>query len=158
MTKFLSILATACCIIPSMPAWAQGGERSAVLGDVIARLQKSHIDGNVPAASDFDRFLRHDVSAYLVRSGSKPSALAIDLLRDGATQSGVSYPKYYLWIHATTSQGVVVEGAMRVAAVERTHFDILEFVTKAAIRDGTAELAGTFPAQLIPSIEARARQ
>ena len=158
MTKLLSIIATACCVFPVAPALAQNDDRSAITSDVFARLRASHIDGNVPAASDFQKLLRRDVSAYLIRSGAKPSTLAIELLRDGPTQSGVSYPKFYLWVRAITSQGTVVEGAMRVAAVERTHFDVLQFATMAAIRNATAELPATFPAQLIPLIEARARQ
>jgi hypothetical protein len=122
----------------------------------MAAIQASHIDANVPPEASFGTFLQRDVRAHLVAGGQPSGTLEIELLRKGPTQSGVSYPKYYLWIRAAGDTGQRVEGAMLVAAVDRVRFNILKFTPAASVRSDPSSLAAIYPALLIPDILKRA--
>src|SRR5438094_5556117 len=66
--------------------------------DPMAAIAESHIKGNVPAKARFDKYLWRDLTAYFARSTGKKVAVAYEFLREGPTQTGSSYPKYYLWV------------------------------------------------------------
>jgi len=116
-------------------------------------LQQSHIEANVPPAESFDGFINRDLLAYFKASGT-PGATTVTYkpLRNGPTQSGVSYPKYYLWVKVLTGSKLSQEGAVRVAAIERTHFDVTNFMSKTQIQSAPAEVGNVFPAALVPSV------
>ena len=118
---------------------------------VMAELQRSHIEGNVPSKEDFDTFLKRDLKVYFNFSGSK-AAIKYQLLRDGPTQSGVGYPKYYLWVQVTDGEKIVQEGAARVSAIEKTRFEISHFLSKSDIKKQPDSAAQIFPATLLSKI------
>jgi hypothetical protein len=122
----------------------------------IAEIQASHISANVPPDADFMVFLERDVRAYLVAHRLPSRTVVIEPLRDGPTQIGVSYPKYYLWIRAWDEAGHRIDGAMRVAAVDRVRFDVTDFTPAASIRSDPSPLAAVYPRLLLPSIRQRA--
>jgi hypothetical protein len=130
---------------------------SAEMERMVAKLQADHIAANVPADADFMGLLRRDVASYLRANGMERPTLTLELLRRGPTQSGVSYPKYYIWIRGAGPNSSTIEGAMRVEAVERLRFVVTDFALANAIHAHTADLSSTFPAMLIPSIERRAQ-
>ena len=117
---------------------------------LMLQIQRSHIEGNVPPPEQFDATLRRDLAAYF-----NTQSLSYELLREGPTQSGVSYPKYYLWVRATR-QNETVAGAVRVAAIERTRFDVTDFLPSERIRSDPTQAQQMFPALLVPPILARA--
>jgi hypothetical protein len=80
------------------------------------------------------------------------------LLRRGATQSGVSFPKSYAWVEVQTASAQVVRGAVRVVAVERDRFEVLQFLSAEEIRAKPAAVQSVFPAALVPEISRRASQ
>jgi len=129
---------------------------TAEMEHIMEDLQASHIRANVPPDSSFMTLLERDVRAYLVAQRLPSKSVEIELLRKGPTQSGVSYPKYYLWIRAAEESGPYVEGAMRVAAIERVRFDITDFTSAASIRSDPASLASIYPALLAPAIRRHA--
>lgn len=113
--------------------------------------QAAHIAAHVPDPDDFDTFLQRDLRAFLGdRAGER---LDFDLLRDRPTQSGLSYPKFYLWVRTGSTSG-----AMRAAAIDRHHFEVTDFVDRNAILNGEPDLAAIFPAALVGPIRARAAQ
>jgi hypothetical protein len=57
---------------------------------------ESQIEGNVPPPEVFDTYMQRDLGTYLC-AGAKDCRVAYFLLRDGPTQTGIAYPKYYLW-------------------------------------------------------------
>ncbi len=122
----------------------------------MAELQASHIAANVPPDAAFMTTLRRDVLAYLAANRLPSKSVDIELLRKGATQSGASYPKYYVWIRATDKAGHEVAGAMRIAAIGRARFDVTDFTSAASIRSKPALLASIYPALLISSIRQHA--
>jgi hypothetical protein len=93
--------------------------------------QQSHIDENVPAPPDFDKFLRRDLAAYFAQERKrKDLPLELELLRDGPTQSGVAYPKFYVWVRIAGGKTPADRGAVRVAAIEKKRFEVTDFLSE----------------------------
>lgn len=116
-------------------------------------LQQSHIEANVPRPESFEKLLARDLLAYF-RASDSPTATGVTfkLLRNGPTQSGVSYPKYYLWAEVFSGSELLQKGAVRVEAVERTHFEVTDFMSKAQILSAPEDVERVFPAVLTPGI------
>ncbi len=118
-------------------------------------IQESHIQANVPEDSSFMNYLTRDVSAYLKKEYGKACRINIEFLRQGATQSGVAYPKFYLWIIATDTlkNSLFTEGAMRAAAIEKEGFEVTHFISKGTVRAGKDTIYQIFPAPVCERIE-----
>ena len=120
-------------------------------------LQRSHIEANVPPPEEFERLLYRDLLAFFKQSvGASVTSIEVQPLRSGPTQSGVSYPKFYLWVKVMAGSSVQQAGAVRVAAVRRMRFEITDFMTAASIKANPSEVGSVFPAALVPSIQERA--
>jgi hypothetical protein len=78
-------------------------------------------------------------------------------LRDGPTQVGISYPKYYLWIKTIKGRTVVDEGAIRIAAVERKRFDVRDYLSREQISKSPWQVGYVFPSALVSKIAENAR-
>ncbi|MDF0544829.1 hypothetical protein PX699_20990 [Sphingobium sp. H39-3-25] len=122
----------------------------------VAELQASHIEANVRSEASFIELLQRDVRAYLVTNRLPAKSVEIELLRKGPTQSGVSYPKYYIWIRAADEAKHHVDGAMLIVAIEQARFDITDFTLAGSIRSDPEQLTSIYPAPLIPAILQRA--
>ncbi len=119
--------------------------------------QEDHIAANVPTREHFASYLERDLLAHF-RSEFSPEVKSVtwELLREGATQSGVAYPKFYLWVRVTSKGGPLVEGAVRVAAVDRKGFDVTHFIPSKDVLADPQAVSSTFPSALIPAIKSRA--
>ena len=122
---------------------------------VIEDIQRSHIEGHVPAAADFARLLSRDLTKHLTTLRGKALRTEHELLRDGPTQSGVAYPKFYVWVRVFQDKSLVEEGAARVAAVERKAFEVTNYVEAKAIRADPDKLNQVFPLPVAEKIKAR---
>lgn len=119
-------------------------------------IQASHVAANVPAAADFEPFLRRDLAAYFAKERHLAKAkVDFELLRDGPTQSGVAYPKYYVWVRINGGRSAANRGAARVAAIDRTKFEVTMFVSEPEIRANTGALKLVFPGPVCDRIEAK---
>ncbi|HUR98020.1 MAG TPA: hypothetical protein VMZ26_08160 [Pyrinomonadaceae bacterium] len=119
----------------------------------MAAVGKSHIDANVPDEKDFDNFLRRDMTAYATDSRDKEISVTVELLRNGPTQSGVAFPKFYCWIVKRDAKGVVMEeAAARVAAVEKKRFEVIQYFTKEKIIAEPDLVKGVFPGDVYNKI------
>jgi hypothetical protein len=124
---------------------------------VIRDVQQSHVEGDVPAPRDFDSFLQRDVAAYFRSAkGIKNPEVALELLRNGATQSGVAFPKFYAWVVVRNEGQAVAEGALRLAAIDRVRFEVTDFLSKGDINSTPAAVSAVFPAPLVAGILERA--
>lgn len=130
---------------------------SAASQDIMAEIAKSHIEANVPKGKLFDEYLQRDLKDYFCKA-SKDCKVDYELLRDGPTQTGISYPKYYLWVKCADKGSVIAEGAVRVAAMEQKSFDITDFLSQEQISESPSQVARVFPAALVDKIVRRARQ
>ncbi|MDA0339877.1 MAG: hypothetical protein O2910_08615 [Proteobacteria bacterium] len=79
-----------------------------ILGYLISQ---SHIDANVPSSKDFDAFFRRDLEAYFTLPPNYDVKLEYELLRDGPTQTGLAFPKFYAWVWFPGDQSHRCEGA-----------------------------------------------
>ena len=140
----------------AIPATAQSAA-DAEVQRLRAELQAGQIRENVPAESDFSRLLQRDLEAHFALIGISNPSVEFELLRQGATQSGVAYPKFYLWVRIQSDRGAAITGAVRVAAVARTRFDVTNFLSAKEINDQPNRVAAIFPKALEVAIIERAQ-
>jgi hypothetical protein len=118
-------------------------------------IQRSHIDANTPDAADFEVLLRRDLTAYFGKARKKSVAIEYEPLRNGPTQSGVAYPKFYVWVTIAGGKTPTDRGAATVAAIEKKRFEVVEFVSEEAARSDPKALYTIFPAPVCDKINAR---
>ena len=143
--RFKMYRATLCLtLFLALPFWAQA--QSAI--------QLSHIEANVPEATAFEVVLRRDMLAHF-KAGGLATAERVDfeLLREAPTQSGASYPKYYAWVKVSSRSGVLQQGAVRVAAIDKVRFEVTDFIAKSQVLQGGGTIEKVFPAALCPKIK-----
>jgi hypothetical protein len=121
-----------------------------------SQLADSHIEANVPKGALFDEYLKRDLNAYFC-ADSKDCTVEYELLREGPTQTGISYPKYYLWARCLRKKTVEREGALRVAAIEQKRFDVTNFLSRDDISKSPEEVGSVFPAALVDKVIQKAR-
>ena len=116
-------------------------------------LQQSHIEANVPSQQNFGPLLQRDLLAYFKSTGDA-SALSVEyqLLRNEPTQSGAAYPKFYAWVKVNSGGQLLLEGAVRVAAIEKKKFEVTNFLTRKRIQGAPREVSAVFPSPLVPTI------
>jgi hypothetical protein len=117
----------------------------------------SHPAANVPTEQDFDAFMKRDLRAYFSQNVGRTVQVEYSFLRLGPTQTGVSYPKYYVWVVVkdTLSGPTQLEGAARVAAVDRIRFDVTDFLSKTEIILNPETIQSVFPASVCNEIKKR---
>jgi hypothetical protein len=121
--------------------------------DPMVAVQKSHIDANVPDEKDFDRILQRDITTYVTDRGDKGITVKMELLRNGPTQSGVAFPKFYIWIEKRDAKGnIVEEAAARIAAIERRRFDVIQYYKRSRILAEPELMQKVFPADVYERI------
>ena len=133
----------------------QRERRETQMERMMAEVAKSHIEGNVPSQADFDRFLQRDLTAYFRKAAGKPVTVRYELLRDGPTQTGVAYPKYYLWVKVFRDGKQSDEGAVRVAAIAKREFGVAEYLPKAEMQKQPEQIYSVFPATVGDKIKER---
>ena len=115
-------------------------------------LAQGHVEANVPEVQNFDAFLTRDLNTYFNPSSKEKVSVQYELLRKPATQVGVAYPKFYAWVNVLENGKVTLQGAVRMAAMEQTTFEVTNFVTAEAIRAEPTKIESIFPAVLCPKI------
>src|SRR5688572_3012456 len=121
----------------------------------IPGLAESHIEANVPEPKNFRAFLVRDLTTHLKRRFGDRITVDYEMLREGPTQSGVAYPKFYLWVTVTKEDQTKVEGAARVAAIEKKEFGVTSFSTRDEIAANPTSIEGVFPQVLLAKIRDR---
>lgn len=123
--------------------------------DKLDDVTRSHLEANVPAGGIFEETLMRDLDRYFCRP-STGCRVAYEFLRNGPTQSGVSYPTYYLWVKTIKNGAVAVEGAARVAAVRHESFEVTDFLSREQISRSSAQVTSIFPVALEDRITEKA--
>ena len=127
--------------------------------DPMAALRQGHIDANVPDPKDFDRILNRDITKYVTDRADKDITVKVELLRDGPSQSGVALPKYYIWIAKRSAKGVLMEeAAARIAAVNRDHFDVVQYYDRKRLENETDLVSKVFPDDVYTKILAKLKK
>jgi hypothetical protein len=120
---------------------------------IVSKIQNSHIEANIPDSSQFANFIKRDLLDYS-KTTIEQSATSVEykLLRDAPTQSGVSLPKYYLWLKILSNDRIIKEGAIRVAAINNQRFEVTHFLIKENIRSHPEKIDKIFPSLLKDNI------
>jgi hypothetical protein len=116
---------------------------------------KSHIEANIPSRELFNELMSRDLKNHFCRD-SKDCKVEYELLRDDPTQSGTSYPKYYLWVKTIKGNTVAEEGAVRATAVEQKGFEVTHFLSREEILQSPSQVASIFPAALMDKVNQKA--
>jgi hypothetical protein len=112
---------------------------------------ESQIRGNVPELKDFDRFFKRDLEAYFENPG-KAVHVDYELLRATPTQVAVASPKFYAWVKVYEDGVLVEEGAVRVGAVEKKEFVVINYLTKEEIARDSERMHYLFPKPVVEKI------
>ena len=110
---------------------------------------------DTPEPASFRSVLIRDLTKYFAPQYGEDIGVDYQLFRDGPTITGVSYPKYYLWLTVSESGKIRVEGAARVAAIQK-HFEVTDFIFREVINNRPELLERAFPKALISAIRAKA--
>lgn len=111
----------------------------------LAEIGDSHVQDNVPPKTRFDQYLRRDLTVYFTRSTGRKVAVGYEFLRNGPTQTGIAFPKYYLWVQIRAGKKLVGEGAVRVAAIDRKRFEVTHYLPEAEMRKDPDQIDSVFP-------------
>jgi hypothetical protein len=144
MNKAQLIFATVLLLVGACTASGQS------VGDAIA---DSHVRANVPDEKDFDAFLKRDLESYFKDLKKKDVVVEYQLLRDGPTQSGTAFPKFYIWVTVKENGTLLEDGAVRVAAMEKKRFGVYDYLTRADIERDLDKVYQTFPRLVVEKIK-----
>lgn len=146
MTGFMKIkyLLTISFIVSIVYSCYAQNQRDSAQQQMIRDIQKSHIEANIPDQFQFDSLLKRDLEKHFSIK-SKQVLVKWEFLREGPTQSGVAYPKYYLWTKIYADDKLSKEGAVRVAAIDGIRFDITDFVSIKEINNHSQDIYTIFP-------------
>ncbi len=124
---------------------------------VFYSIHKSHIDENIPEQEGFDRILLQQLSEHFMQELNEESLIVeYELLREGPTQTGVAYPKYYAWVTVQSEDGVLLlEGAARIAAIDKQSFDVVDFLSVSDIEKTPVKVYRVFPNDVASEIDQR---
>ena len=113
-------------------------------------LAQSHIDANVPDAKAFGTLMERDLRVYFEKALDTKEKIHVQyqLLREGPTQTGIAYPKFYVWAKILSGNRILTEGAVRVAAVDRKQFNVTDFLGKDQIAAEPEKVKSVFPTAL----------
>jgi hypothetical protein len=123
---------------------------------LVGSISRSHVEGNVPDNAEFARFLSRDLHAHFRAAMKTDVDVSFELLRDGATQVGLSYPKFYVWVVVTSrATGVeLAKGAVTVAAQEKELFVVTDYISRFDI-SAHPERLRTLPGPVVDRIRSR---
>jgi hypothetical protein len=110
---------------------------------------------DIPDAASFRPFLIRDLTKYFAQQYGDGIGVDYQLFRDGPTITGVAYPKYYMWVTVSDAGKTRVEGAARVAAIQK-HFEVTDFIFREVIQKRPELLERAFPKGLISTIRDKA--
>jgi hypothetical protein len=114
------------------------------LADVFAAAGESTIEGNIPEPQDFDRLLKSNLEAYFAQPTGKRVTVTYELLRQGPSQAGTAYPKYYAWVDVLEGTKRIQSGVVRVAAIDKAYFEVTNYYTVGDIRRDPAHVQWVF--------------
>jgi hypothetical protein len=80
-------------------------------------------------------------------------AVNYELLRDGPSQAGSAYPKYYAWINILDGSTLLEEGVVRVGAVRKASFYVTHYLTADDIRQSPDSIHEIFADDVCRKIE-----
>ena len=122
---------------------------------IIESIGKSHIEANVPDRQHFDEYLKRDLAAYFKKTMGKDVSVEYELLRNGPTQTGISFPKFYAWVIVRENGDLIDQGAVKLAAIKKERFDVTHFLSRSEALRKQEALSDLFPADVVKRINSK---
>ena len=119
----------------------------------VGPIADSHIQANVPDEKDFDSFLKRDLESHFKELKKKSVVVEYQLLRSGPTQSGTAFPKFYIWVMIKENGALHEDGAVRVAAMEKKRFEVLNYLARSEIERDVERVYQIFPRPVADKIK-----
>jgi hypothetical protein len=124
---------------------------------ILALISIGHIEANAPDEAHFDALLTSSLETYCRdMAGGKPVTVRYAMLRDGPTQAGLGFPKYYVWVEVFDGPSRIVQGAAKAVGIDRQTLEITDFFSEATIANLPLSLYRTFPKAVADASMARA--
>jgi hypothetical protein len=120
---------------------------------IVAQIAESHIEGNVSDRDEFDRLLERNLRNHFRPKYDGEIRVEYSLLRDGPTQTGISFPKYYLWVSINRGGELIDQGAVRITAIEKEKFEVTDFLSIEDFRSNKNISETVFPKDVCKKIE-----
>jgi hypothetical protein len=114
-------------------------------------VSESHIRANVPDFEDFDRLFKLGLEKFFHDPG-KVVTVDYELLQPTPTQVAVSSPKFYAWVKVYENGAFLEEGAVRVGAVEKKEFVVINYLPREEIEQDKQRMNYLFPKTAIGRI------
>jgi hypothetical protein len=73
------------------------------------------------------------------------TVLEFELLRGTGTTTGISFPKYYVWIKLNSQGQDVEQGIVRLAEVDTAQYEVTDYFSSADIKRAQHKVYETFP-------------
>ncbi len=112
---------------------------------------------DVPSSENFRQLLIRDLHGYIKSKLKQDLQVEYELFRNGPTITGIAFPKYYAWVSLFRDRKLVEQGAVRLAAIRRTHFEVTDFLSQKQILTDPSSVSKIFPIALRDAIVARAQ-
>jgi len=120
-------------------------------------IQQSHINANLPETfEEFKKILGSDLTSYFSRIYNEDVIIDYELLRLAPTQSGIAYPKFYVWVTIGKADITIDAGAVRVVVIEKTRIEVTDFISQKQIRKEPKLIELVFPHSLCDEIRKKA--
>jgi len=120
-------------------------------------IQQSHLIANLPNTfEEFENILARDLTKYFSNKFKTNVIVEYKLLRNGPTQSGVSYPKFYAWVVIKSSGKMISSGAVRVAVIDKVRVEVTDYISQSEIEKNPISIETVFPQVLCNDIRIRA--
>ncbi len=77
------------------------------------------------------------------------------MLRDGPTQTGIGYPKFFVWVRVLEGDTVLEEGAVVLAAMDKKEFSVMDYHEAGSLRNSPQTVRDNFPSPIAETILSR---
>ena len=123
---------------------------------ILVTIGLMHVAHNTPDDARLDEYLQRDLEGYCGSRMGRPVAVHYAFLREGPTQSGIAFPKYYAWVEIVSNGKRIGQGAVRVAAINGERFEITDYFDQETIRRSPEAMDSVFPKPVAEAARARA--
>jgi len=121
--------------------------------DPVLRLnQNESVHEGIPDEKTFEPLLIRVLSSYFEDDRFKNLQFRYMLLADHPFQSGIAFPKYYLWIEKYDGSRFIGQGVMEIAAIDQTRLGVIEFTSKKDLETDREWIKQHYPPEVCQSI------
>jgi hypothetical protein len=122
------------------------------LDPAIRSSQNENVLEGVPDNKTFGPLLIHVLTSCFEDDRFKDLQFKYTFLADHPFQSGIAFPKYYLWVEKYDGSHPIGRGVIEVAAIDQTRLGVVEFVSKKDLATDLEWIKRHYPPEVCKSI------